>query len=118
MSFFEGLYDWHVKSGARMGDGFRISYNVKILGVETKIEMKVDEFIENKGWISNSTDGPKTRGEWRFAPNNGGTRFTYVLDYKMPMPGIGGILDKLLVRKTWVRLIDKSLENLKGALEV
>ena len=117
MSFFEGIHDWQPGSEGRMGDGFQISYKAKILGVETKIEMEVKDYVENKGWVATSTTGPRTIGEWRFAPMNGGTRFTYVLDYQMPMPIVGGIVDTLLVKGTWVRLIDKSLQNLKRALE-
>ena len=117
MNFFEGIYDWQSGSEGRMGNGFQISYKAKILGVETKIEMEVNDYVKNKGWVATSTTGPKTIGEWRFAPVNEGTRFTYVLDYQMPMPIIGGIIDTLLVKGTWVRFIDRSLQNLKNALE-
>jgi hypothetical protein len=117
MSFFEGIYDWQPGSEKPMGDGFQISYKAKILGVETEIEMEVRDFEENKGWVATSTGGPRTVGEWRFAPKRDGAQFTYILDYQMPMPIVGGILDALLVKRTWVRLIDKSLQNLKAALE-
>jgi len=85
--------------------------------VESVLEMEVSDFVENEGWIATSTKGPKTRGEWRFAAVNGGTRFTYVLDYQMPMPIVGGILDTLLIKGNWVRFINKSVQNLKRALE-
>jgi len=117
MSFFEGIYDWKPESDGTMGNGFQIAYMAKILGVETKIEMEVKDFEKNKGWMATSTSGPKTVGEWRFAPENGGTAFTYILDYQMPMPVIGAILDALVVKNTWVELIKKSLQNLKTVLE-
>jgi len=117
MSFFEGIYDWKPENDGRMGNGFHITYKAKILGVETEIEMEVKDFEENKGWVANSTAGPRTVGEWHFAPMKSGTEFTYILDYQMPMSIVGMILDALTVKKTWMGFIDKSLQNLKTTLE-
>jgi uncharacterized membrane protein len=117
MSFFEGIYDWRRLTEQRMSDGFQIAYKAKILGVESEIEMKVSNFVENEGWIATSTKGPQCKGKWSFARVNGNTRFTYTLEYKLPIPIVGGIMDALLVKRSWEKIIDKSLRNLKEHLE-
>jgi ligand-binding SRPBCC domain-containing protein len=117
MSFFAGVFAWTPDPAKPMGDGFQFSYKVKLLGLPTKIEMVVRDFVKHQGWIAVSTRGPKTKGEWIFTPADNGTNFTYILNYKMPIPLLGGLLDSLIAKKQWEALIEKSLRNLTERIE-
>jgi hypothetical protein len=79
--------------------------------------MVVRDFVKHQGWIAVSTRGPKTKGEWIFTPADNGTNFTYILNYKMPIPLLGGLLDSLIAKKQWEALIEKSLRNLTERIE-
>jgi uncharacterized membrane protein len=117
MGFFEGIYDCRPVTDEPMGDGFRVAFKVKILGVEEELEMEIGEFVENQGWVARSIRGPETRGIWTFAPTNGGAELTYLLDYKMPLSILGEALDLLFVKGQWETNIAGSLQKLKGILE-
>lgn len=117
MSFFEGIYDWRLTSGKTMGDGAKCAYKVKILGTETEIEKEVSGFVKNKEWTATSFKGPESRAQLIFAPIDSKTRFTYILEYKVPIRIIGGLLDALVIKKQWETSIDKSLQNLKRLME-
>jgi uncharacterized membrane protein len=41
------------------------------------------------------------------------TRLTYVLEYSLPVPVLGALLDSLLMRRGWRRRLENSLQNLK-----
>jgi len=117
LSFWQGgVYDWE-PSERPMGDGFVVSYLAKILGLGYRIEMSVQDFQANRGWTAVSRKGPETTGTWRFEALDGSTRFTYRLEYSMPLPLVGGLLDKLLLAPRWARIIDRSLEHLKILVE-
>ena len=118
LSFWQGgVYDWEPRSAGPMGDGFEVSYLARILGLGYRIEMTVRDFQANRGWTAVSRKGPETTGTWQFEPLDGSTRFTYRLEYTMPLPLVGGLLDRLLVAPRWARIIDRSLEHLKTLVE-
>jgi hypothetical protein len=52
-----------------------------------------------------------------FEPKGTGTRLTYVLEYSLPVPIVGRLLDSLLMRPGWQRRLENSLQNLKRHFE-
>jgi hypothetical protein len=118
MSFWQGgVYKWTPLSEAPMGDGFRVSYVARMLGVGFHIEMEVQDFVRHEGWLAVSRKGPSAEGRWRFVSYDGRTSFTYGLSYDLPLPLLGPLMDKLLMRRLWSRAIDRSLANLKRVIE-
>ena len=117
MGFFEGIHDCKPVTDGPMGDGFRVAFKVKTLGVEEELEMEIGEFEDHQGWVARSIRGPETRGIWTFAPENGGTKLTYILDYKMPLSILGEALDVLFVKGQWESNVAGSLQKLKSSLE-
>lgn len=61
--------------------------------------------------------GPPVRGDWRFEPVDGGTRFTYRLRYDMAPPVLRPLLDRAFIEKRWAQAIEASLRNLKARVE-
>ena len=118
MSFWQGgVYEWKPLSQGPMGNGFRVSYVARMLGVGFRIEMEVKDFERHEGWAAVSRKGPAAEGRWRFVSDDGTTRFTYGLSYDLPPPFLGPLMDKLLMKRLWSRAIERSLANLKRLIE-
>jgi len=115
--FYEGIYDWRPTTEITSGKGARFVYKAKALGREYEIETEVIEEVENKSRSFASVSGAETRGEWLFEPLDNGTRITYIAEYKLPIPIMGGILDTLLIKPKREAFSDKLLQNLKRLLE-
>jgi hypothetical protein len=77
------------------------------------LETEVHEFQENVGWRGVATKGPPHRTQWVFETRGDKTRLTYILEYDLPWPLLGPILDSLLVRPGWKRMLEHSLRNLR-----
>jgi len=118
MSFWQGgVHKWTPLSEGPLGDGFRVSYIARMLGVGFHIEMEVQNFVRHEGWVAVSRKGPSAEGRWRSVSDDGTTSFTYGLSYDLPPPVLGPLMDKLLMRRLWSRVIERSLANLKRAIE-
>ncbi len=50
---------------------------------------------------------------WNFEPLGSGTKFTYALEYQLPVPLLGSLIDSLLMKRQWDKIIVNSLDNLK-----
>lgn len=119
LGFWEsGIEGWHPLSSGELREGFQVEYVGRMLGIGLKVLMEVRDFQAGRGWTANSLGEPPVRGDWRFDPTNGGTRFTYRLRYTMPPPVIGPLLDKLLIERKWASAIEASLGNLKAKFSV
>ena len=117
-SFYEGIYDWRPTTEITSGKGARFAYRAKALGREYEIETEVMEEVENRKRSFASVHGAETKGEWLFEPLKDGTRITYIVEYKLPIPIIGGILDVLFFKPKRRAHIEKLLQNLKGLMEI
>ncbi|UCG83813.1 MAG: SRPBCC family protein [Dehalococcoidia bacterium] len=114
--FFEGVYDFRPTTETTRGTGARYAYKAGMLGMKAAVETEIHDFVENKGWKGVATKGMKHQTCWIFEEVNGKTKFTYGLGYWLPVPILGGILDKKFMKPAWERIIDNSLQNLKKQL--
>ncbi|QYK52495.1 MAG: SRPBCC family protein [Fimbriimonadaceae bacterium] len=64
------------------------------------------EFTQVKG------DYDKMVGSWKFAEENGGTRFDSVLEYEYVVPGLGTLVGKVIYG-----LVVKNMEGVLGAIK-
>jgi len=111
--WFEGTSGFRVTSEIERGSGARYRYKAWMFGIPAIIETEIHDFVENAGWKGISTRGMPHRTEWIFEPEGDQTRFTYALEYSIPVPLLGPGLDSLFMKKKWTSIIEKSLENLK-----
>ena len=114
---------WDSASGFRptteltRGNGTRYAYRAWVAGLTLNLEAEIHDFIEKVGWRAVGTKGLPHRTQWVFEKLNGRTRLTYILEYSLPIPVLGALLDRMLMRPGWQRRLEASLGNLKRRFE-
>jgi len=111
--WFEGVSDFRSTSEVTRGTGARYTYRARVMGVPVTVETEIREFVEGQGWTGVATRGLAHRTHWRFEAQGESTRFTYALEYRLPVPLLGAVLDALIVKREWRGIIRKSLANLR-----
>jgi len=115
--WFEGVFDFRPTTDVARGNGARYAYKARLLGLVAKVETEVTEFVEGRGWKGIARKGMPHATYWLFEPTDGHTRFTYALEYELPLPIVGRLLDSLLLKRQWRRIIATSLDNLRRHFE-
>ena len=113
--WFEGVSDVIAIGDVDRGNGARYAYRVRVMGIPAKVETEIHNFVENEGWTGIGTKGLPHKTRWIFEAQGQTTKFTYILEYTVPLPLLGALLDRFLIRREWRRIIDKSLKNLTSA---
>ncbi len=111
--WFEGLSDVRAISDVNRGTGACYAYRVRILGVPASVVTELREFVENRGWTGVGIRGLPHRTHWRFEAQGQSTRFTYGLEYRLPLPLLGQLLDVLFIRREWRGIVRRSLSNVQ-----
>ena len=114
--WFEGVSSFRPVTENRKGNGARYAYKASIMGLAVPVEIEIHDFIPDKGWKGRSTKGIPHRTRWEFKPAGQGTSFTFGMDFRMPVPLIGPLFDKLILKPQWKRILRKSLLNLNQKL--
>jgi len=115
--WWEGVSDFKPTTELTRGNGTRYAYKAWIAGITLNLETEIHEFTENVGWTGVVIKGPPHRTQWVFEARGDVTRLTYILDYRLPIPVLGPLLDSLLMRPGWRRRLEKSLQNLRVFFE-
>lgn len=111
--WFEGVTDFKPTTEIQQGNGARYAYDAKMMGLMVKVETEIYNYVENKGWNGKATKGMPHQTEWIFKSTEEGSEFTYALEYKLPIPILGPLLDKWILTPQWIKIIERSLQNLK-----
>lgn len=111
--WWEGVSDFQPTTERTRGNGTRYAYKAWIAGIMLNLEAEIHEFAEDVGWKAVGTKGVPHKTQWVFEEHGDQTRLTYKLEYALPIPVLGPLLDTLLMRPGWRRRLKKSLENLK-----
>jgi uncharacterized membrane protein len=115
--WWQGVSAFRPITEVTRGDGTRYAYKAWIAGLTLNLETEIHDFVENAGWRGEVTKGPPHRTQWVFQATGNSTRLTYILEYSLPLPLLGPLLDSLLMRPGWQRMLDNSLHNLKVRFE-
>ena len=75
----------------------------------TTVETEICDFVEERGWRGVAQHATTY---WTFEAVGEVTRFSYALEYALPIPIMGPLLDGLILKRQWCRLIGMSLSNL------
>ena len=110
--WFEGVSDFKPTTATKKGNGTRYAYRTKMMGLSVPVETQIHNFVPNKGWVGKATKGMPHQTQWIFETADEGTKFTYVLEYKLPIPVLGPLFDKFILKSQWIKIIEKSLQNL------
>src|SRR3990172_5637720 len=111
--WFEGVSDFRPTTAVEQGSGARYKYKARIMGISVRVETEIHEFVQNAGWRGVATKGMPHKTYWKFESMGNSTKFTYALEYKLPLPLIGFLLDSLIMRPQWEKIIGSSLKNLR-----
>lgn len=112
--WFVGVSDFRPTTAVTRGDGARYAYRASLMGIPATVETEVRGFAENRGWTGIATRGLPHRTHWRFEAKGDSTRFTYELEYHLPVPLLGALLDSLVLKRQWRRVVRRSLHNLRA----
>ena len=112
--WFEGVSDFRPTTEITRGTGARYAYRASLMGLPATVETEIRDFVEDQGWTGIATRGLPHRTHWRFEAQGESTRFTYALEYQLPVPLVGAVLDALVLKGQWRRIIERSLSNLRG----
>jgi uncharacterized membrane protein len=111
--WFEGIAGCQPTTEGTRGNGTRYAYTARVMGFRARVVTEITEFAENVGWTGIARKGMPHRTHWRFEGFGNQTRFTYGLDYHVPVPLLGALIDSLLLKPQWQRIIQASLANLQ-----
>ena len=84
---------------------------------QEKCDLEITESLENKKITYLLTDRSRVLVTYILEPVEEGTKFTYVVEYKMPWSILGKLLENLFFRRQLEKVWEKSLDNLKSILE-
>jgi hypothetical protein len=110
--WFEGVSNFKPRSGILTGNGARYAYKVKMMGFYTAVEIEIHNFVPNAGWDGQATEGMPHQTHWIFAAQGDETKVTYILEYELPLPLVTSWLDALFIKPRWMKILNKSFENL------
>jgi len=112
MTNIEGVSLFTPVSESRCGNGARYAYKARMIGFSFPVETEVHDFETDKGWNGISQKGPPHRIHWKFEPADEGTRFIYGLEFEIPIPVLGPLLETSFLKPQWEKIIRNSLQNL------
>jgi uncharacterized membrane protein len=110
--WFEGVSDFKATTTVTQGNGARYAYKARLFGVSVGVETEIHDFVQNRGWTGVATKGMPHRTYWVFETVENSTKFSYALEYKLPIPLLGSLLDTLFMKSQWHTIIEKSLTKL------
>jgi uncharacterized membrane protein len=99
------------------GKGLRFSYTYKMLGIPFQGQTERVGYALNERIVDESTGGIPSTLTWTFTPYESGTKVEVEIDYTIPVPVLGKMAEKLVMRRN-EREVDMWMENLKERLEV
>ncbi len=111
--WFEGVSEFTPMTSITQGTGARFSYKARMMGIGVRVETEICDFIINEGWKGISTKGISASTYWNFKAFGDNTKFTYVLEYKLPAPWLLFLADAIIVKPQWEKIIENSLAKLQ-----
>jgi carbon monoxide dehydrogenase subunit G len=102
-------------TGSGVGQHYHWKYNM--LGVPLRGETTVSEHVPNERRVTEGKGGVTSTWTFTFAPHEGGTKLDVELDYTIPVPVLGKLAEKLVLKRNQ-REAQMSMENIKERLEV
>jgi len=112
-----GAFDIKPTTENERGNNTRYAYKAQVAGIKFKLETEVHYFKENVGWQGIVRKGLPHKMKWSFENKTKSTIVTYYIEFSTAWFIIGPLLDSLILKPKWQRMIEKTLDNLKNHLE-
>ena len=98
------------------GVGQRYEWTYKMVGIHFKGESEVTEVIQNERFVLKSKAGIESIWVYTYEPHEGGTKLSMDIDYKVPVPVLGKLAEKLVLKSN-EREAELALENIKTMVD-
>jgi len=115
--FYEGLSDVKPVTEDTFSTGSKFIYKTRSAGMTFTVGTEFRDFVKDEGWTGKSFKGVKHQTKWIFKDLEGKTEFTHGVNYHLPLLFGGKLLDNLVLKSSYEKTIEKSLENVKRILE-
>jgi len=105
-----------VKDVTGQGVGCHYRWTYKMVGLRLNGESTITEHIPNKRLVEQSKGGIVSTWTWSFEPNNSGTKIDLVVEYTVPIPVLGKLAEKLILKQN-DQEAELALANIKLMME-
>jgi len=96
------------------GNSFRWVY--KMAGMRFEGTSEDTEYVANQRTVTKSKGGIESTHTWTFQPEDGGTRMTVQVEYTVPIPLLGKLVEAVIVKLN-ENEAELLLANLKARME-
>jgi uncharacterized membrane protein len=96
--------------------GYNFGWVYKMAGMRFEGASETVEEIPNQRTVTKSTKGIESHFVWTYAPENGGTKVTVDIEYKVPVPLLGKLAEAFIIKQN-DQEGDTLLSNLKARME-
>lgn len=114
--FYEGVTDIKPITETIRGNGAKFIYKARVMGIKITVGTEFQQFEDNEGWIGISFKGVEHQTQWIFKKSGSSTEFTHGVSVILPWYMGGQLFEKILERE-WIKIVEKSLENIKQMME-
>jgi len=98
------------------GVGQHAHWKYKMIGIPLHGESTITEQVPNERAVTKSKGGITSTFTWTFAPDEGGTKLDLEIDYSIPVPVLGKLAEKLVLKRN-EREMGMNAQNIKERLE-
>ena len=96
--------------------GYNFGWVYKMAGMRFDGASETTEQITNQRTVTKSTKGIESHFVWAYKPENGGTKLTVDIEYKVPIPLLGKLAEAFIIKQN-EQEADTLLANLKARME-
>ena len=96
--------------------GTRYRWVYKMAGVLLKGTLETTEYVANRRMVWRTKGSIESKFTWTFQPEDGGTKLEVLVEYIVPVPVIGKLAERLIVKQN-EREAETLLANLKALME-
>ena len=114
LEWFPGMME--VKDVTEKGVGGHYRFVYRLIGLSQEGESTCTEYIPNERIVTQSKGGIVSTWTWTFKSRNGGTELSVVIDYTIPIPVLGKVVEAVALK--WIeREADMAKANIKARME-
>ncbi len=114
VEWLPGMMEVKDVTGKGVGRRFRFVY--RLIGLRQEGETTCTEYIPNQRIVTQSKGGIVSTWAWTFKSQNGGTELSVVIDYTIPIPVLGKVVEAVALK--WIeREANMAGDNIKARME-